>query len=224
MSGGWRPSDEGWEEQKSPTFATAFRFYRTYNALRLHYTVGAGYDYTRYGGSVKSSESSFRKSRGFMSFVAASRAVPEQEHVQFLNWSVFAAGDRSKVPNVAWVGSLRGMVRDYEKYKDEVLGDPEWFARELKRWYPDRDVDRFKSSFRGHHPEALRDFMVHRDYLPRFLHILDDLVGVYDIMTKSHDSNDLYWPAIYSLVQGSKFERIPRAQSARALKHHFKKG
>lgn len=194
--------------KESESFQKAFRFFKIYNALRLHYTEGSGYDYFKYNGVTRTTEKSFETSPHAMKFVALSQQIDPQEVVQFLNWTYIDGRQYSGKIEIPWIGNLRGLVGHWNRHKVEVLDNPDFLLEQLKRWYPKSTKKEFLDSFRGHSPDALSKFLVNKDMPAMFFHSLDDAISIYREMERSHKDTDFNWPVIYSLMRNSKFMRF----------------
>lgn len=185
---------------------TAFDTYRIYLALNQHFTRKT-YDYFKYNGKVRASETAFlsRKDRYF--FEKASRKFKKEEFVQFL-LANYTSGTEH------WIGNLMSgeNLIQMKKWKKKIDSLTYTFKEDIIS-IVDQDVslDSCLKMKDGRHPLLYRLYLRKKISLETLI-ILDDLVGYSKLWSKYDDRimNDLlflmnkYRPFFHQAIQIDK--------------------
>jgi hypothetical protein len=185
---------------------TAFDTYRTYLALNQHFTRKS-YDYFKYNGKVKVSETTFlgRKDRYF--FEKASRKFKKEEFIEFL-LANYTSGTEH------WIGNLMSGANliEMKKWKKRIDSLTYTFKEDIISIVDqDETLDSALKMQEGRHPLLYRMYLRKKVSLETLV-ILDDLVG-YSKLWKRYDDmmmNDLlflmekYRPFFHQAIQIDK--------------------
>jgi len=185
---------------------TAFDTYRTYLALNQHFTRKS-YDYFKYNGKVKVSETTFlgRKDRYF--FEKASRKFKKEEFIEFL-LANYTSGTEH------WIGNLMSGANlvEMKKWKKRIDSLTYTFKEDIMSIVDqDETLDSALKMQEGRHPLLYRMYLRKKVSLETLV-ILDDLVG-YSKLWKRYDDmmmNDLlflmekYRPFFHQAIQIDK--------------------
>lgn len=185
---------------------TAFDTYRTYLALNQHFTRKS-YDYFKYNGRVKVSETTFlgRKDRYF--FEKASRKFKKEEFIEFL-LANYTSGTEH------WIGNLMSGANliEMKKWKKRIDSLTYTFKEDIMSIVDqDENLDSSLKMQEGRHPLLYRMYLRKKVSLETLV-ILDDLVG-YSKLWKRYDDmmmNDLlflmekYRPFFHQAIQIDK--------------------
>lgn len=185
---------------------TAFDTYRTYLALNQHFTRKS-YDYFKYNGKVKVSETTFlgRKDRYF--FEKASRKFKKEEFIEFL-LANYTSGTEH------WIGNLMSGANlvEMKKWKKRIDSLTYTFKEDIISIVDqDETLDSALKMQEGRHPLLYRLYLRKKVSLETLV-ILDDLVG-YSKLWKRYDDmmmNDLlflmekYRPFFHQAIQIDK--------------------
>jgi len=185
---------------------TAFDTYRTYLALNQHFTRKS-YDYFKYNGKVKVSETTFlgRKDRYF--FEKASRKFKKEEFIEFL-LANYTSGTEH------WIGNLMSGANliEMKKWKKRIDSLTYTFKEDIMSIVDqDENLDSSLKMQEGRHPLLYRMYLRKKVSLETLV-ILDDLVG-YSKLWKRYDDmmmNDLlflmekYRPFFHQAIQIDK--------------------
>jgi hypothetical protein len=160
---------------------SAFDTYRTYLAVQQHFTR-KNYDFFKYNGKVKVSESTFlgRKDRYF--FEKASRKFKRDEFVQFLLANYTANSEH-------WIGNLMSgeNLIAMKKWKQRIDSLTYSFKEDILNMYDQEEsLDRALMMEEGKHPLLYRLFLRKKISLETMV-ILDDLVGYSKLWHKYGD-------------------------------------
>jgi len=191
---------------------SAFDTYRTYLALNQHFTRKT-YDYFKYNGKVKVSESAFlsRKDRYF--FEKASRKFKKEEFIEFL-LANYTSGTEH------WIGNLMSgeNLIQMKKWKKRIDSLTYTFKEDIINIVDqDENLDSALKIKEGRHPLLYRLYLRRKVSLETLV-ILDDLVGYSKLWHKYDDMmvNDLlflmekYRPFFHQaiLIDKAKFRKI----------------
>ena len=185
---------------------TAFDTYRTYLALNQHFTRKS-YDYFKYNGKVKVSETTFlgRKDRYF--FEKASRKFKKEEFIEFL-LANYTSGTEH------WIGNLMSGANlvEMKKWKKRIDSLTYTFKEDIISIVDQEEtLDSALKMQEGRHPLLYRMYLRKKVSLETLV-ILDDLVG-YSKLWKRYDDmmmNDLlflmekYRPFFHQAIQIDK--------------------
>ena len=185
---------------------TAFDTYRTYLALNQHFTRKS-YDYFKYNGKVKVSETTFlgRKDRYF--FEKASRKFKKEEFIEFL-LANYTSGTEH------WIGNLMSGANlvEMKKWKKRIDSLTYTFKEDIISIVDqDETLDSALKMQEGRHPLLYRLYLRKKVSLETLV-ILDDLVE-YSKLWKRYDDmmmNDLlflmekYRPFFHQAIQIDK--------------------
>jgi len=185
---------------------TAFDTYRTYLALNQHFTRKS-YDYFKYNGKVKVSETTFlgRKDRYF--FEKASRKFKKEEFIEFL-LANYTSGTEH------WIGNLMSGANlvEMKKWKKRIDSLTYTFKEDIMSIVDqDETLDSALKMQEGRHPLLYRMYLRKKVSLETLV-ILDDLVE-YSKLWKRYDDmmmNDLlflmekYRPFFHQAIQIDK--------------------
>jgi len=185
---------------------TAFDTYRTYLALNQHFTRKS-YDYFKYNGKVKVSETTFlgRKDRYF--FEKASRKFKKEEFIEFL-LANYTSGTEH------WIGNLMSGANliEMKKWKKRIDSLTYTFKEDIISIVDqDETLDSALKMQEGRHPLLYRMYLRKKVSLETLV-ILDDLVE-YSKLWKRYDDmmmNDLlflmekYRPFFHQAIQIDK--------------------
>ena len=185
---------------------TAFDTYRTYLALNQHFTRKS-YDYFKYNGKVKVSETTFlgRKDRYF--FEKASRKFKKEEFIEFL-LANYTSGTEH------WIGNLMSGANliEMKKWKKRIDSLTYTFKEDIIGIVDqDETLDSALKMQEGRHPLLYRLYLRKKVSLETLV-ILDDLVGYSKLWKKYNDMmmNDLlflmekYRPFFHQAIQIDK--------------------
>ena len=191
---------------------SAFGAYQTYLAMQQHFTRKT-YDFFKYNGKVKASESAFlgRKDRYF--FEKAAKKFKRDDFRDFLLANYIASDDH-------WIGNLmsEGNLIKYKKWKKNVDSLSYNFKEELdKMWEMEDNFNMVFKQIDGKQPLLFRLFLRQKISLETIV-VLDDLVGFSKLWLKYDDMmlNDFvfklnkYKPFLHNavLVDKSKYKKI----------------
>lgn len=193
-------------------YMSAFETYRTYLAMNQHFTRKS-YDYFKYNGKVKVSETTFlaRKDRYF--FEKASRKFKRDEFMEFL-LANYTSGTEH------WIGNLMSgeNLINMKKWKNRIDSLTYNFKEDIL-YLNDQDesLDNSLKMVDGKHPLLYRAYLRKKVSLETVV-ILDDLVG-YSRLWKRYDDMmmndflflmDKYRPFLHQaiLIDKSKFKKI----------------
>lgn len=193
-------------------YMSAFDTYRTYLAMNQHFTRKS-YDYFKYNGKVKVSETTFlaRKDRYF--FEKASRKFKRDEFTQFL-LANYTSGTEHWIGNLWSVENLMRM----KKWKKRIDSLTYTFKEDMLSINDKEDkLDNVLKGIDGKHPLLYRLFLRNKVSLETMV-ILDDLVG-YSKFWKRYDDmmlNDFlflmekYRPFLHNavLIDKSKYRKL----------------
>jgi hypothetical protein len=193
-------------------YMSAFDTYRTYLAVQQHFTR-KNYDFFKYNGKVKVSESTFlgRKDRYF--FEKASRKFKRDEFVQFLLANYTANREH-------WIGNLMSgeNLIAMKKWKQRIDSLTYSFKEDML-YLNDAEskLDNALKSDDGKHPLLYRLFLRKKISLETMV-ILDDLVGYSKLWLKYNDMMlsdhaflmEKYRPFLHQavLIDKSKYRKI----------------
>lgn len=191
---------------------SAFDTYRTYLALNQHFTRKT-YDYFKYNGKVKVSETAFlgRKDRYF--FEKASKKFKKEEFIEFL-LANYTSGTEH------WIGNLFSgeNIVQLKKWKKRIDSLTYTFKEDIMYIVDSNEsLDESLKMQEGRHPLLYRLYLRKKVSLETLV-ILDDLVGYSKLWHKYNDMmmNDFlflmekYRPFFHKaiLIDKAKFRKI----------------
>lgn len=188
-----------------------FEAYQTYLAVKNHFS-SKGYDFFKYNGKMKVSETKFQSRRDRFSFEKAAKRFKRDDFVKYLvaNFSTSSA---------EWIGDLMNGKSEiaYKKWLKNLESLAYNFREELSLLHEREQNFNNLFAFDDGHPLLYRMYMRHAVSINTLV-ILDDLVGFSKAWSKKDDImlNDLiflldkYKPFIYTYnnVERTKYKKI----------------
>lgn len=187
---------------------TAYEAYKKYMAIRLHYQSDS-YDYFKYNGSVKTTESKFdtRKDKYFF------HKLSKMDDIE-----LFLACNLRDDCNV-WIGNLFD-----EKYKENYVTTNKTiqslqytFELDLSKYY---DLNEGLNVVNGEYPKMLSDYNrkeIHHETLV----ILNDTLKVFDYWEKELNDRVLFPTIRFKLEKYSPFVRYDRKKFQKLLLDNY---
>ena len=156
---------------KTKIKVTPFECYRTYIAMKQHFTKEK-YDYLKYGGKSRASIVSFNKRKDRYFFERMSRKKTDEEITQYFISNFISSEDPSKV----WIGEIMQSGEDnFKEWQKRNQSLTYIFSSEVADVFT---KDNFESHFHttGQHPKILKEYMRRNISIETFI-ILDMILG-----------------------------------------------
>ena len=173
----------------------AFDVYRSYLALRLHFTTDK-YDVIKQKGRVRATKQSFFKRNDLLSIRKIADTFSEKEVVDFLVAN-FVSGDR-------WGGVFNSEAKsNYNDWKRRIESMTYTFTNDIDKLV--FEIEKRQINFNdifvngNNHPILLKMYL-RRDISMETMVILNDINNYVDILDKNLD-NDIIWPDVSRLIK-----------------------
>ena len=173
----------------------AFDVYRSYLALRLHFTTDK-YDVIKQRGRVRATKQSFFKRNDLLSIRKIADTFSEKEVVDFLVAN-FVSGDR-------WGGVFNSEAKsNYNDWKRRIESMTYTFTNDIDKLV--FEIEKRQINFNdifvngNNHPILLKMYL-RRDISMETMVILNDINNYVDILDKNLD-NDIIWPDVSRLIK-----------------------
>tara|TARA_R100000353_G_scaffold136891_1_gene97233 strand:+ start:259 stop:861 length:603 start_codon:yes stop_codon:yes gene_type:complete len=173
----------------------AFDVYRSYLALRLHFTTDK-YDVIKQKGRVRATKQSFFKRNDLLSIRKIADTFSEKEVVDFLVAN-FVSGDR-------WGGVFNSEAKsNYNDWKRRIESMTYTFTNDIDKLV--FEIEKRQINFNdifvngNNHPILLKMYL-RRDISMDTMVILNDINNYVDILDKNLD-NDIIWPDVSRLIK-----------------------
>ena len=173
----------------------AFDVYRSYLALRLHFTTDK-YDVIKQKGRVRATKQSFFKRNDLLSIRKIADTFSEKEVVDFLVAN-FVSGDR-------WGGVFNSEAKsNYNDLKRRIESMTYTFTNDIDKLV--FEIEKRQINFNdifvngNNHPILLKMYL-RRDISMETMVILNDINNYVDILDKNLD-NDIIWPDVSRLIK-----------------------
>jgi len=173
----------------------AFDVYRSYLALRLHFTTDK-YDAIKQRGRVRATKQSFFKRNDLLSIRKIADTFSEKEVVDFLVAN-FVSGDR-------WGGVFNSEAKsNYNDWKRRIESMTYTFTNDIDKLV--FEIEKRQINFNdifvngNNHPILLKMYL-RRDISMETMVILNDINNYVDILDKNLD-NDIIWPDVSRLIK-----------------------
>jgi len=151
---------------------TPVEVYKTYVSLKNHFTK-LDYDYIKYNGKVRASESSFYKRKDRFWFEKLSRQKKDEEIVNFFI-SNFALIDD---PQQVWIGEIIKNGEDnYKEWQKRIQSLSYFFREEIETTFLNENFDNVFYISGSKHPKILKLFLSKKVSLETLI-ILDKILG-----------------------------------------------
>jgi len=173
----------------------AFDVYRSYLALRLHFTTDK-YDAIKQRGRVRATKQSFFKRTDLFNIRKIAETYSEKEIVDFLVAN-FVSGDR-------WGGVFNSEAKsNYNDWKRRIESMTYTFTNDIDKLV--FEIEKRQINFNdifvngNNHPILLKMYL-RRDISMETMVILNDINNYVDILDKNLD-NDIIWPDVSRLIK-----------------------
>ena len=173
----------------------AFDVYRSYLALRLHFTTDK-YDVIKQKGRVRATKQSFFKRNDLLSIRKIADTFSEKEVVDFLVAN-FVSGDR-------WGGVFNSEAKsNYNDWKRRIESMTYTFTNDIDKLVFEIEKRQINSNdifVNGNNHPILLKMYLRRDISMETMVILNDINNYVDILDKNLD-NDIIWPDVSRLIK-----------------------
>jgi len=195
---------------------SGFDVYRTYLALKMHFTK-PDFDFHQYEGKVRAKIETYEKRNDYYFFETLSRRLTTEEIMEYLLASFILSSDPSKV----WIGDIKRNGREnWMKWKSGVESRTYKFTQEVDI-ISSKVVGSFDDLFScvGGHPPLLRMFIKGDVSLDTFV-IMDIVLG----FSKDWDKKlkDPLWEFLsFKIKKYKPFLSIPSSKYKKIMKETF---
>ena len=156
---------------KTKIKVTPFECYRTYIAMKQHFTKEK-YDYLKYGGKSRASIVSFNKRKDRYFFERMSRKKSDEEITQYFISNFISSEDPSKV----WIGQIiENGETNFKEWQKRNQSLTYIFSNEIEGVFSGGDFDSYFISNRQH-PKILKEYLK-KNISIETLVILDMILG-----------------------------------------------
>ena len=171
---------------------TPFEVYQKYLSLKQHFNRNE-YDYFKFNGRVRASESSFEKRKDKYHFIRLSKIYKEDDLTKFL------VSNFVKTKNM-WVGNITSPEgrQNYIAWKAKIQSLPYVFENEVESLFDENE--KFNIIFDvedGQHPPVLRHVFGEEVSLETFI-ILDSILHFIPAFNEKIQET-VIWPDLYSM-------------------------
>ena len=171
---------------------TPFEVYQKYLSLKQHFNRKE-YDYFKFKGRVRASESSFEKRKDKHHFVRLSKIYKEDELTRFLVSNFIKTND-------LWVGNITSPEgrQTYIAWKAKIQGLPYVFENEIDSLFDSSDEFNLLFNCRdGQHPPVLRRLFGEEVSIESFI-IMDSILHFTSKFNENIEES-VIWPELYSM-------------------------
>ena len=171
---------------------TPFEVYQKYLSLKQHFNKKE-YDYFKFNGKVRASESSFEKRKDKHHFVRLSKIYKEDELTKFFVSNFVKTND-------LWVGNITSPEgrQNYISWKAKIQGLSYVFESEISTLFD--TSDEFNLLFKcrdGQHPPVLRRVFGEEVSIESFI-IMDSILHFTSTFNEEIEET-VIWPDLYSM-------------------------
>ena len=171
---------------------TPFEVYQKYLSLKQHFNK-TDYDFFKFKGKVRASESSFEKRKDKHHFIRLSKIYKEEELTKFLVSNFVKTSD-------LWVGNITSPEgrENYIAWKAKIQSLPYVFQNEIGEIFD--DTNEFNELFEcvdGQHPPVLRSVFGGDLSIESFI-IMDSILRFSSTFNEKIEES-VMWPNLYSM-------------------------
>jgi len=171
---------------------TPFEVYQKYLSLKQHFNK-KGYDYFKFNGKVRASESSFEKRKDKHHFIRLSKIYKEDELTKFFVSNFVKTND-------LWVGNITSPEgrQNYISWKAKIQGLSYVFESEISTLFD--TSDEFNLLFKcrdGQHPPVLRRVFGEEVSIESFI-IMDSILHFAPTFNEEIGES-VMWPRLYDI-------------------------
>jgi len=171
---------------------TPFEVYQKYLSLKQHFNK-TDYDFFKFKGKVRASESSFEKRKDKHHFIRLSKIYKEEELTKFLVSNFVKTSD-------LWVGNITSPEgrENYIAWKAKIQSLPYVFQNEIDEIFD--DTNEFNELFEcvdGQHPPVLRSVFGGDLSIESFI-IMDSILRFSSTFNEKIEES-VMWPNLYSM-------------------------
>jgi len=171
---------------------TPFEVYQKYLSLKQHFNK-TEYDFFKFKGKVRASESSFEKRKDKHHFIRLSKIYKEEELTKFLVSNFVKTSD-------LWVGNITSPEgrENYIAWKAKIQSLPYVFQNEIDEIFD--DTNEFNELFEcvdGQHPPVLRSVFGGDLSIESFI-IMDSILRFSSTFNEKIEES-VMWPNLYSM-------------------------
>jgi hypothetical protein len=171
---------------------TPFEVYQKYLSLKQHFNK-TEYDFFKFKGKVRASESSFEKRKDRHHFIRLSKIYKEEELTKFLVSNFVKTSD-------LWVGNITSPEgrENYIAWKAKIQSLPYVFQNEIGEIFD--DTNEFNELFEcvdGQHPPVLRSVFGGDLSIESFI-IMDSILRFSSTFNEKIEES-VMWPNLYSM-------------------------
>jgi len=171
---------------------TPFEVYQKYLSLKQHFNK-TEYDFFKFKGKVRASESSFEKRKDKHHFIRLSKIYKEEELTKFLVSNFVKTSD-------LWVGNITSPEgrENYIAWKAKIQSLPYVFQNEIGEIFD--DTNEFNELFEcvdGQHPPVLRSVFGGDLSIESFI-IMDSILRFSSTFNEKIEES-VMWPNLYSM-------------------------
>ena len=172
---------------------TPFEVYQKYLSLKQHFNKKE-YDYFKFKGRVRASESAFEKRNDKFHFIRLSKIYKDDELIKFFVSNFIKTND-------LWVGNITSTEgrQNYITWKAKIQGLPYVFENEIDTLFDNSDEFNLLFECRdGQHPIVLRRVFGEEVSLETFI-ILDSILNFTSNFNEKIEES-VIWPNLYSMI------------------------
>ena len=172
---------------------TPFEVYQKYLSLKQHFNKKE-YDYFKFKGRVRASESAFEKRNDKFHFIRLSKIYKDDELIKFFVSNFIKTND-------LWVGNITSTEgrQNYITWKAKIQGLPYVFESEINTLFDQSSEFNLLFECRdGQHPIVLRRVFGEEVSLETFI-ILDSILNFTSNFNEKIEES-VMWPNLYSMI------------------------
>ena len=172
---------------------TPFEVYQKYLSLKQHFNKKE-YDYFKFKGRVRASESAFEKRNDKFHFIRLSKIYKDDELIKFFVSNFIKTND-------LWVGNITSTEgrQNYITWKAKIQGLPYVFESEINTLFDQSSEFNLLFECRdGQHPIVLRRVFGEEVSLETFI-ILDSILNFTSNFNEKIEES-VIWPNLYSMI------------------------